>query len=104
MSKQEYSRRKFIHHLGGTAALMTGNVVLSPTSFLATEGMASSQQNMRFAEEVRIAFIGKNGIEQPDSVEVENRVFRLEIKTKNGLNPHTLFDKKNNVILANGDY
>ncbi len=95
MSKQQYSRRKFIHQLSGTTALITGSAVLSP---------ASSQQDIVSAGEVKISFAGTDGIELPGSVEIENRAFRLKVETRNGLNPNLLFDKKNNVTLANGDY
>ena len=38
------------------------------------------------------------------SIVLENRTFRLKIDTINGLNPYSLFDKGNNIVLANGDY
>ncbi|MEN6454389.1 MAG: hypothetical protein ABFD10_09025, partial [Prolixibacteraceae bacterium] len=39
-----------------------------------------------------------------ESTVIENQAFRLKIETVNGLNPYSLYDKKNNVVLANDDY
>jgi hypothetical protein len=38
------------------------------------------------------------------SIVIENETYRLKIDTINGLNPCSLYDKQNNVVLANSDY
>lgn len=38
------------------------------------------------------------------SIILENETYRLKIDTINGLNPYSVYDKKNNVVLANSDY
>ena len=38
------------------------------------------------------------------SIVIENETYRLKIDTINGLNPYSLYDKQNDVVLANSDY